>query len=183
MTTTTTSQRATLAYHHAATWAWHDYTPSTLARERAIAQAQLGGRQLKCDSAQPRCHVGGDHSYGSAPRNARPARSTHLIQQSVFTGRQSRPTCHARCYTTPTRKDAIELFACACGRVLCCGCTAALACGPLSLLPVVSPLGNFGQSERISFFRCLLIIILIICLLYTSPSPRDLSTSRMPSSA
>ena len=27
------------------------------------------------------------------------------------------------------------------------------------------------------------IIILITCLLYTSPSPRDLSTSRMPSSA
>ena len=26
-------------------------------------------------------------------------------------------------------------------------------------------------------------IILRICLLYTSPSPRDLSTSRMPSSA
>ena len=25
--------------------------------------------------------------------------------------------------------------------------------------------------------------VLIICLLYTSPSPRDLSTSRMPSSA
>ena len=28
-----------------------------------------------------------------------------------------------------------------------------------------------------------LIILDIICLLYTSPSPRDLSTSRMPSSA
>ena len=27
------------------------------------------------------------------------------------------------------------------------------------------------------------IIILVTCLLYTSPSPRDLSTSRMPSSA
>ena len=25
--------------------------------------------------------------------------------------------------------------------------------------------------------------LLVICLLYTSPSPRDLSTSRMPSSA
>ena len=25
--------------------------------------------------------------------------------------------------------------------------------------------------------------VLIVCLLYTSPSPRDLSTSRMPSSA
>ena len=27
------------------------------------------------------------------------------------------------------------------------------------------------------------IIKLLVCLLYTSPSPRDLSTSRMPSSA
>ena len=28
-----------------------------------------------------------------------------------------------------------------------------------------------------------LIILPLVCLLYTSPSPRDLSTSRMPSSA
>ena len=28
-----------------------------------------------------------------------------------------------------------------------------------------------------------IILLLISCLLYTSPSPRDLSTSRMPSSA
>ena len=26
-------------------------------------------------------------------------------------------------------------------------------------------------------------VLVIVCLLYTSPSPRDLSTSRMPSSA
>ena len=73
--------------------------------ERAFAQVQLGGRQLRCDSAQPRCHVGGDHSYGSAPRNARPARRTHLTQQPVPTGRRSRPTCPNRCYTAPTRKE------------------------------------------------------------------------------
>ena len=33
-------------------------------------------------------------------------------------------------------------------------------------------IGTFGEVARTS-----------ICLLYTSPSPRDLSTSRMPSSA
>ena len=66
---------------------------------------RTGTKKSGGDSAQPRCHVGGDHSYGWAPRNARPARSTHLTQQSVFTGRQCHPTCHVRCYTTPTRKE------------------------------------------------------------------------------
>jgi len=35
------------------------------------------------------------------------------------------------------------------------------------------------------FFSAILVFVLVlqICLLYTSPSPRDLSTSRMPSSA
>ena len=31
--------------------------------------------------------------------------------------------------------------------------------------------------------QLLLLLLLLSCLLYTSPSPRDLSTSRMPSSA
>ena len=35
-----------------------------------------------------------------------------------------------------------------------------------------------------SILLCFLLgAVLIVCLLYTSPSPRDLSTSRMPSSA
>ena len=41
---------------------------------------------------------------------------------------------------------------------------------------------NLGIAD----IRCILVILLypgITCLLYTSPSPRDLSTSRMPSSA
>ena len=41
-----------------------------------------------------------------------------------------------------------------------------LVCGIIFLLPV-----------------CVIITIYSFCLLYTSPSPRDLSTSRMPSSA
>ena len=41
------------------------------------------------------------------------------------------------------------------------------------------------EDARVKFdVRFYLVAILfIICLLYTSPSPRDLSTSRMPSSA
>ena len=41
------------------------------------------------------------------------------------------------------------------------------------------------NKKIISFiaYTSLVIGLLIICLLYTSPSPRDLSTSRMPSSA
>ena len=39
---------------------------------------------------------------------------------------------------------------------------------------------NHGWSHHI---ERLMILSNIICLLYTSPSPRDLSTSRMPSSA
>ena len=39
---------------------------------------------------------------------------------------------------------------------------------------------NFDKLQKHNKF---LVEMCIICLLYTSPSPRDLSTSRMPSSA
>ena len=44
---------------------------------------------------------------------------------------------------------------------------------------------NLESSDVMSIFSFYPVIILraYICLLYTSPSPRDLSTSRMPSSA
>ena len=44
---------------------------------------------------------------------------------------------------------------------------------------------NFAQydEDRINLLRDKMAYQLIPCLLYTSPSPRDLSTSRMPSSA
>ena len=47
---------------------------------------------------------------------------------------------------------------------------------------------NFGRKEILFFTICTLVGVDTIgllagCLLYTSPSPRDLSTSRMPSSA
>ena len=40
-----------------------------------------------------------------------------------------------------------------------------------------------GRTFGLAFASDQLAENLIICLLYTSPSPRDLSTSRMPSSA
>ena len=41
----------------------------------------------------------------------------------------------------------------------------------------------FGLSKQLSINRNLAAEYMNTCLLYTSPSPRDLSTSRMPSSA
>ena len=50
-----------------------------------------------------------------------------------------------------------------------------------------SALTGYRVLERLPVSRalllCALLVTLIACLLYTSPSPRDLSTSRMPSSA
>ena len=42
---------------------------------------------------------------------------------------------------------------------------------------------NFKAVAAVSIISSPIHLILVICLLYTSPSPRDLSTSRMPSSA
>jgi len=56
--------------------------------------------------------------------------------------------------------------------------------------PAYMPRRTIGQLLRgeLGFLPVLLTLLVIvayfqICLLYTSPSPRDLSTSRMPSSA
>ena len=55
--------------------------------------------------------------------------------------------------------------------------------------PLLLGLGVFScalcvyLAHRIGFFERKSGLHIIICLLYTSPSPRDLSTSRMPSSA
>ena len=43
--------------------------------------------------------------------------------------------------------------------------------------------GNFDPGFRIVLHQKDLHNAILTCLLYTSPSPRDLSTSRMPSSA
>ena len=48
--------------------------------------------------------------------------------------------------------------------------------------PFVLVLGNEGQGLR-PLVQKNCDLMYRICLLYTSPSPRDLSTSRMPSSA
>ena len=44
-------------------------------------------------------------------------------------------------------------------------------------------LPNFNEDEMPEFFKKFFESLPDSCLLYTSPSPRDLSTSRMPSSA
>ena len=49
----------------------------------------------------------------------------------------------------------------------------------LMLLTIIPP--HSRMLSTLDFFN--LLISLLCCLLYTSPSPRDLSTSRMPSSA
>ena len=52
----------------------------------------------------------------------------------------------------------------------------------LAQSPGETPVGpDFGKASPIGLL--LLVVLVIVCLLYTSPSPRDLSTSRMPSSA
>ena len=52
----------------------------------------------------------------------------------------------------------------------------------LSAMRVLAPACN-GHSRVIPNAAIRVWPVRIICLLYTSPSPRDLSTSRMPSSA
>ena len=58
-------------------------TPSTLTRERAIAQVQLGGRQLRCDSAQPRCHVGGGGGSSSSNTFKKPSAPTRAYLRPI----------------------------------------------------------------------------------------------------
>ena len=42
---------------------------------------------------------------------------------------------------------------------------------------------NFPESWGVFVLIAVVAAVVMACLLYTSPSPRDLSTSRMPSSA
>ena len=50
-------------------------------------------------------------------------------------------------------------------------------------LPTVTGIINYWIFLLSGVFALIIIAIYLFCLLYTSPSPRDLSTSRMPSSA
>ena len=44
-------------------------------------------------------------------------------------------------------------------------------------------LDHDGTAAKATVLGDVLVVKVLVCLLYTSPSPRDLSTSRMPSSA
>ena len=57
------------------------------------------------------------------------------------------------------------------------------ACGADSELIELSEDARAGAVEQAARFDAPGLVHMIACLLYTSPSPRDLSTSRMPSSA
>ena len=50
------------------------------------------------------------------------------------------------------------------------------------LICVLGYLGYYGVKDS-AILPLLMLLFFTTCLLYTSPSPRDLSTSRMPSSA
>ena len=54
---------------------------------------------------------------------------------------------------------------------------------PVTLLGTVFGLGLTGNTINLISLSGFILVLGIVCLLYTSPSPRDLSTSRMPSSA
>ena len=56
-------------------------------------------------------------------------------------------------------------------------------CGELSSKYVDLKKAFYGLKQSGLLWNDLLVEKLVTCLLYTSPSPRDLSTSRMPSSA
>ena len=49
--------------------------------------------------------------------------------------------------------------------------------------PLDTVITDDGKKHKVNFQQAKMIRMLLTCLLYTSPSPRDLSTSRMPSSA
>eukprot|EP00831_Metopus_contortus_P008831 TRINITY_DN13403_c0_g1_i2.p1 TRINITY_DN13403_c0_g1~~TRINITY_DN13403_c0_g1_i2.p1 ORF type:complete len:101 (-),score=19.62 TRINITY_DN13403_c0_g1_i2:122-424(-) len=53
----------------------------------------------------------------------------------------------------------------------------------LMTLPLDKTFNSLTQKNFVLILKALFIMLSSICLLYTSPSPRDLSTSRMPSSA
>ena len=78
-------------------------------------------------------------------------------------------------------------------RALIAGIGVAIVTGPLGCFVVWRRLSYFGDTLAHSALLGVTLAysmefniafsVFIICLLYTSPSPRDLSTSRMPSSA
>ena len=55
--------------------------------------------------------------------------------------------------------------------------------GAMSAIGLYCKLYNYADKDNVLVFDDCDSVLLDDCLLYTSPSPRDLSTSRMPSSA
>ena len=79
--------------------------------------------------------------------------------------------------TEEINRAAAELARAAAGK----RASVAGAIGPLGIR--IEPWGPTARSEAVNFFRRQVNGLLEGCLLYTSPSPRDRTRSRMPSSA
>ena len=60
-------------------------------------------------------------------------------------------------------------------------CLAYATLAALIARTIIFPVGVMDDSSYL--VRFVVVVLSLTCLLYTSPSPRDLSTSRMPSSA
>ena len=91
--------------------------------------------------------------------------------------------------TTDSGPDSLELGAVAASTALA-GSGGTVERGPAERETIVSAEGKRALRVirgGVILIHCVLLNVLLCrraaCLLYTSPSPRDLSTSRMPSSA
>ena len=69
------------------------------------------------------------------------------------------------------------------GNGLLLGIIISVASVALSLLYGVTRIVNFAHGEIIALGAIMTLFFSSPCLLYTSPSPRDVEESRMPSSA
>ena len=129
----------------------------------SAARPRFVARLARSDSPQSR---------GPCPRadppSPRPSRSASVLARSRLRGLPHSPYVFAR---TPVPIYCYLLLL-------------------LGLLPYLLPLNRLIISYSYHYTHHVLLVITIlllvvgyICLLYTSPSPRDLSTSRMPSSA
>ena len=68
---------------------------------------------------------------------------------------------------------------------MCCFPSVVLVMFGLASISSAAALSNdlYWGTNGMGWFRPLLLVLSTLCLLYTSPSPRDNTTSRMPSSA
>ena len=113
---------------------------------------------------------------------------TKFVRREIFLVYVFLPTLwvsHCRILVCGLCRSCGSLLCWSC--LLCGGCVLRTCCGRLlACAESGSVVGIGGGSlDGVLFHNALVSVVVggYICLLYTSPSPRDLSTSRMPSSA